>query len=281
MVKVGFDSNMDGILQQSEEFPGIEWGIRAINKIEYDYCNGKAVWWLLNGGWVVLPDACELLEIFLDRDDVPVYSGTWDCILPFDYHRYEQKNGLGTSGTSLTQALVTNYIWDSDTGLWSRVFEESEFWDTVIQPCLEKMDIVDWYDAHPGENSHTFSEVEVYEGNNATFSESWNLSIAIGGYDFSVTCTVDTVRGELYPEITRLETAGQIKDLYDWPTAVNDDYAGWIGRIQTAFDSGFGRTAGQVFRLDVILDTDEVIPPQKYDDYGNIRSMWLMALGVW
>ncbi len=275
VVKLGIDQNGDSLLSDAEAFP-IEWGIRVIGKPEYDYCRAGLPSWQVSLGWLVYPDACDLIDIFLDTDLIPSYEANDLDTIAFG-GSYDMKNGLGCDATSLTQGNLRKYTWQKPSGFRKRVLLSDDMWIKVIEPTLLAMDIGGWY-ANPANTGNYKAFVGQFQ--DVVYFNDENLSRTIGKASVDVMVIVHTERATPKPKITHMELTGAVTDLYDFRTYGSDEPNGYASRIQVCYAPSCGRTAGNIFKVLVDCDVTQftLITPVEYDNFTDLNGDWIYKI---
>lgn len=87
---------------------------------------------------------------------------------------------------------------------------------------------------------------------------------------------VVTSRASPKPKITAVQLTGELTDLYDFATHTDDSEIGYASRIQLCHAPACGRIAGEIFKITVVGDVDELSygPGVEFDDFAGLRELW-------
>jgi len=282
-IVVGLDQNKDGVLSQDEQFD-MSFNIRTIGKEEYEYCLNK---WtgligtiLVNGGEILYPEQANFYQIFLDAD---YFTHTYEFKLPDTVEfvdPYTQKNSLGCDMLSYTLGSLKHYYWNDITPSSIRIAESLPFWEQVIKPHIQSLNINEWYSdpEHSGINSNAFINSSFKGTIDYHGTSIQNLEKSLGECDIDLNIEVYTVRTTSKPQITGFKVSGVVKDIYDFDTHTGDEDNGYASRLQVCYN-GIEREAGNIFKLTIEMDFlfDSVLYVD-YDDLPLLRSRFLEYL---
>lgn len=246
-----------------------------IGKNEYDYCLGQLNSWAIWLGGMLYPETEEILSIFLNDDEFPAYDSTSTKTLLNADGTYEQKNCLGMDETvNLLQGTITEYYWAAGSDFADEILGSDKFFDRIIRPGLEALDIDGYYAANPGVDEHTFN---IYFNGVVSWqnADEYNLSKWLGQATIDFTLYLYTERGRIAPEITGVKATGTCVDLYDFEHYGNDDHNGWAARLQTSHSANH-QPAGEVFALKFNLDVPEYLfwIDVYHNDIEGFKSKW-------
>jgi hypothetical protein len=270
VVRVGFDSNGNGVLDDGETVVP-DFCNQLIGKAEYDYCYRSLTNWthVLGGTW--WPHAGELLEIFTDTNVVHDYDSTRTVSQTYG-GTHQLSNALGFDETvDITKGDVVEYIWDSDSSFSSTILSDSDFFDKVIRPAVEGLNIGAYYAERPYVLAHAFS-VPI---STTVLFEQPDLHFSLKHATIAFHLFVYTERGASKPQITGVEGTGTCVDFYDFRDYGSDDNNGWASRLQVCHTKHY-REAGEVFAVYINLNVPKTTFwwDVYYDDLNTLKDKW-------
>ena len=248
---VGLDLDGDHLLSPSEVMHDID--LRFISPAEYDYCYSSFLPHAA-GAWVVnLPDASHHSLIFLDAISGPnPTSRTLSFSEPTYSGANGQANGHGTMPSSINDATIPHYRKDSGSGLSMRILADDGFWNQILAPTIQAMNIDSYYAANPSVTNHVFTSNFDESGISMT---SLNLNLALGKARYVIPISIQTERGsDGYARITGMSFSGYVDDLYDFRTHGGDEDNGWASRLQVGYATASGQDAGAIYWLTADLE---------------------------
>jgi len=274
----------------------IELGLRVIPKPEFDYIASQVWWWLANFGWIVLPHTCEYVDIFFHDNLLPTYASEqqkvfscysypWEEDLPNykEGYSYIQMNSSGCDQideNNYTQYYTKEYTWNTLCAIEYKIVKSPIFWDDVMLPAIQSMNIGDWYVSNPGETQKEFQQ---NIDTNIIFNEDddtdeQDLSLSLHGCRADmllVAFTEKQTSGEII--ITKLRIIDGVFDFYNWGNNCSSNWEGLISRVQTCYGTS-GTDKGNIFMAYYDLTSDVTLyEPVEYNNYDLIRTTWLLS----
>jgi hypothetical protein len=149
---------------------------------------------------------------------------------------------------------------------------DNDFFNQIIRPAVQNMNIDQFYNNNPSVMEHTFT-VQIDKG--VTFYDSQELHFSLKHATISFILNIYTERGLTIPEITGVGGGGICIDFYDFRTYGSDENNGWASRVQSCHTENF-RDAGEVFSININLSVPETHFwfDIYYNDIDGLKSKW-------